>query len=56
MTIFALLISLSSRYGIQNIKNQYNIIGEYFNEPLEELIEFTISSTHPNSVFAGIQT
>ncbi len=56
ITVFALLISLSSRYGIQNIKNQYNIIGEYFNEPLEELIEFTISSTHPNSVFAGIQT
>jgi hypothetical protein len=54
MTIFALLISLSSRYGIQNIKYQYSNIGEYFNQPLEELIQFTISSTHPNSVFAGI--
>ncbi len=54
MTLFALLISLSSRYGIENIKNQYSVIGEYFNQPLEQLIQFTISSTHPNSVFAGI--
>ena len=52
--LFALLISFSFYFGIHNIKSQLNIIGEYFNEPLEQLIQFIVSSTHPNAVFAGI--
>ncbi|XP_054154295.1 probable C-mannosyltransferase DPY19L1, partial [Oppia nitens] len=51
--LYTLLISLSSFNGIHNIQTQLNIIGEYFNEPLEQLIDFTITSTHQTAVFAG---
>ena len=52
--LIALLVAISSYSGLNNIHNELDIIGEYFNEPLEQVIQFIVSSTHPNSVFAGI--
>ena len=53
IAIFALLISLMSVQGILNIKDQRNLIGEYFNEPLEQMIKWVNTSTHQRDVFAG---
>lgn len=53
IAIFALLISLMSVQGILNIKDQRNSIGEYFNEPLEQMIKWVNTSTHQKDVFAG---
>lgn len=52
--LFALLVALSSHSGLNNMDNELNLIGEYFNEPLEQVIQYIATSTHPNAVFAGI--
>ncbi|XP_046389014.1 probable C-mannosyltransferase DPY19L1 [Ischnura elegans] len=51
--LIAVLMSGMSAQGIKNIVEQRNIIGEYSNVPLEELVEWVRSETHPQASFAG---
>lgn len=52
-TVVTILLGLMAFQGIQNINHQRNILGEYSNPELEELILWVNSSTDQNSVFAG---
>lgn len=51
--IVVLLIALMSIQGIQNIQSQREIIGEYNNPALEQLLEWVSLNTPKNAVFAG---
>ncbi|XP_071454391.1 protein C-mannosyl-transferase DPY19L1 [Hetaerina americana] len=51
--LIAVLMSGMSAQGIKNIAEQRNIIGEYSNVPLEELVEWVRTETHPQASFAG---
>ncbi|XP_023338051.1 probable C-mannosyltransferase DPY19L1 [Eurytemora carolleeae] len=50
--IVVLLASMGVK-GAQNIKEQWNIIGEYSDPQLEEMFEWIMKNTPTNAVFAG---
>lgn len=51
--LIILIISGMTIQGIENIKNQRNIVGEYNNPGLEEVMVWIESSTPKTAVFAG---
>lgn len=51
--LVVLIFSGMTLQGLQNIKAQQNIVGEYSNPALEEVMEWIGSETPKSSVFAG---
>ncbi|XP_024082638.1 probable C-mannosyltransferase DPY19L1 [Cimex lectularius] len=51
--LLALFIACMKYRGIMNLVEQHNILGEYSNVDLEELLGWISESTPPNAVFAG---
>lgn len=51
--IVVLVLALMSYEGINNLKDQWAIKGEYSNYPLEEMLEWIKVETPPTAVFAG---
>ncbi|PAV87391.1 hypothetical protein WR25_07084 isoform C [Diploscapter pachys] len=51
--LIGLLIAAMAHHGRENIKKQYNIIGEYSNPDQEALFDWINKSTKPGAVFAG---
>lgn len=50
---FALILALMSMNGIENLKAQYRIIGEYNDYPMESLINWVNINTKIDDSFAG---
>uniref|UniRef100_A0A2K5IIZ5 Dpy-19 like 2 n=1 Tax=Colobus angolensis palliatus TaxID=336983 RepID=A0A2K5IIZ5_COLAP len=52
IVIFGILTMMSIQ-GYANLRNQWNIIGEFYNLPQEELLQWIKYNTTPDAVFAG---
>ena len=50
VTLVIAVFTAMSYPGIQNLRDQHAIVGEYSNYPLEELLEWTMKKT-PKGVF-----
>ncbi|XP_037078366.1 probable C-mannosyltransferase DPY19L1 [Pollicipes pollicipes] len=53
LAIVAVLVSGMAVRGVKNIRSQYDIVGEYENPELEELLEWVRTDTAPTDTFAG---
>ncbi|XP_043222008.1 probable C-mannosyltransferase DPY19L1 [Amphibalanus amphitrite] len=53
LCILAVLVSGMAVRGVKNIQEQHNIVGEYQNPELEELLEWVRTDTAPSDTFAG---
>ena len=50
---FGFLLALSAIGGKKNLDHQLGILGEYNNNPMEEMLEFVKASTTSDAVFGG---
>lgn len=51
--LLALYLAGMGYQGYQNISHQLNIVGEFSNIPLEQVVEWITHNTEPHAVFAG---
>ena len=51
--MFALILALMSYQGIQNIKQEHDIIGEYSDYTMESVMNWVNKNTKLNDSFAG---
>jgi hypothetical protein len=50
---FGVLLAVTAIGGKLNLDRQLEIVGEYNNSPMEEMLEFIKAQTNPDSVFGG---